>query len=191
MDAFLKWAAIATAAIVIGATVYSYLHEEAEKGELNYRLANLRLEDELYEEALREFDEALRLNPDHAPSHLGRALALMGLGASDAALQAFASAMSHRPDFAAAYANRGILRDRMERHEAALADYRRALELEPDLGDGPDWITRLMRNQPDAPPTIADRAAYLETELRKPVGARTLRIAERDDAQRSYKYEAE
>jgi tetratricopeptide (TPR) repeat protein len=74
----------------------------------------------------------------------------------------------------------------MGRHEEALADYMRALELDPELADGPHWLTRFLRNQPEAPPTIADRAAYLRAELAKPEAERVLRIPELDAQQRPY-----
>ena len=191
MDTYLRWAAIATALLVVGATAYQYLQEGDEEGALNYRLANQRLEDGLYPEALAEFDAALKINPRHAPAYLGRALALMGLNDVQGALQTFDEALHHRPDFAAVHANRGILLDRLGRHEEALGDYRRALELDPELGEGPDWLTRFFRSQYDRPPTIADRAAYLEAELKKHPGQRQLSEPEQDAVQRAYKYEGE
>ena len=113
----------------------------------------------------------------------------MGLGEFNAALQAINHAIDLNPDFAAAYANRGILYDKMSRHEQALQDYRKALKLDSDMGEGPDWLTRFFRNQYEAPPTIADRAAYLEKELKKPASQRLLQLPEIDKEQRSYKFE--
>lgn len=187
----LKWLAIGTAAAVIGATVYSYVQQEGPGGSLHYRLGNLRLEDGLHAEALEEFSALLAEQPRHAGGLLGMALALMGLGRDREALAALGQALEAKPDFAAAYANRGILHDRMGEHERALTDYRRALELDPELGEGPGWLTRFLRNQPERPPTIADRARYLDGELRKPPGERVLRQPERDRAQRPYKVEGE
>ena len=80
MVSILKWAAIATALFVVAATVYEYIYEGGSDAELKYRLGNLRLEDQLYDEALEEFDALLRIDPNHAEGHLGRALALMDLG---------------------------------------------------------------------------------------------------------------
>ena len=89
---------------------------------------------------------------------------------------------------AVAYANRGILHDRAGRHDLALKDYRRALSIDPNLADGPGWLWRFLRNIPERPPTIADRAAYIEAELLKPPEDRLLRLPEIDDQQRMYKY---
>ncbi|MCZ6628161.1 MAG: tetratricopeptide repeat protein [SAR324 cluster bacterium] len=181
--------AMATAALIIAAMVYQYVFIGDVPGELNYRLGNLRLEDGKYQEALAEFDIQLQVAPLSTKGQLGRGLALMGLGEFNAALQAINYAIDLKPDFAAAYANRGILHDKMSRHEQALQDYRKALKLDEETGEGPDWLTRFFRNQYDAPPTIVDRAAYLEQELKKPVSQRLLQIPEIDKEQRSYKFE--
>ena len=52
---------------------------------------------------------------------------------------------------------------------------------------GPHWLTRFLRKQPEKPPTVKERLAYLEAELAKPEEERLLRIPEVDEAQRSYK----
>lgn len=68
-----------------------------------------------------------------------------------------------------------------------MADYRRALELNPDLAKGPGWLWRFLRNVQEKPPTIKDRADYLEAELAKPPEERLLRVPEEDEKQRMYK----
>ncbi len=89
--------------------------------------------------------------------------------------------------YAQAYADRGILNDRAGQYEAALHDYRKALKLNPELAEGPGWLWRFLRNIPDRPPTIADRADYLEEQLKKPESERLLRVPELDAKQRMYK----
>lgn len=185
----LVWAAVATFLFVVGAMAYQYLFSAPEEGNLEYRRGNLRLEDGAYDEALTEFDTVLREAPKHAPSHLGRAIALMGLQRDEEALQALDTAVSIEPEFAAAYANRGILHDRHGEHSLALADYREALRLDPKLGEGPGWLTRFFRLQYKRPPTIADRARFLAGELAKPPAERVLRRPDVDAKQRMYKVE--
>ena len=60
------------------------------------------------------------------------------------------------------------------------------MALEPGTARGPGWLTRFLRNQPDTPPTIAERARYLRDQLAKPEDERLLRVPEQDTAQRSY-----
>lgn len=183
------WFALATGLFVIGSLLYEYVFTNHDTGELHYRTGNLRLEDGRYRAALTEFEEQLRLNPQDAAGHLGRGLALMGLVRNPEALAAIDEAISLQPDLAAAFANRGILHDRMGLNEKALGDYRKALALDATLADGPGWLTRFFRMQPQAPPTIRDRAEYLEQQLKKPLAERLLQVPELDGAQRSYKVE--
>jgi hypothetical protein len=53
--------------------------------------------------------------------------------------------------------------------------------------EGPNWLTRFLRLQPEKPPSVVDRAAYLRQELAKPESERLLRVPEEDAKQRSYK----
>lgn len=190
MQKFLKWMAVLTAVLVVGFSTYHYISGGAEEsGELHYRTANLRLEDRDFQAALSEFNLLLKEDIANPTGLLGRALALKELGRLDEALEDLSSAVELMPDFAAAYANRGIILDHLGQYEAAILDYRKAVELDAELGEGPDWITRFLRNQSESPPTIIDRANYLEAELKKPSAERRLSDPEEDAKQRSYKLE--
>jgi tetratricopeptide (TPR) repeat protein len=117
----------------------------------------------------------------------GLASSLHKMGAHDEALAVYDQAIAQAPEFAGSYAKRGILLDTMGRHEEALKDYATALRLDPSVADGPHWLTRFLRNQAEAPPTIADRAAYLRAELAKPEAERVLLMPEVDAQQRPYR----
>ncbi|MCW8890798.1 MAG: tetratricopeptide repeat protein [Sedimenticola sp.] len=86
-----------------------------------------------------------------------------------------------------AHANRGILKDQLEDYQGALNDYQAALKLAPEVEEGPGFLTRFMRNQPERPPSIADRARYLVAELAKPPEQRLMRLPEEDAKQRAYR----
>jgi tetratricopeptide (TPR) repeat protein len=176
-----------TILFIVAYFYYQYTFKETRPGQNNYRLANKHLEDGDYEDALKVFDEVLASTPDYKEAHLGRALTLMQMGSYGQSHQAFARVLQLDSDFAQAYANRGILNDRMGRYEDALSDYKKALTLNPELAEGPGWLWRFLRNVPEAPPTIADRALYLQEELKKPEGERLLRVPEIDEQQRMYK----
>ena len=85
-----------------------------------------------------------------------------------------------------ALANRGIVRDLLGDHRGALADYEAAIGLEPEVGEGPGFLTRFMRNQGERPPSVADRARYLREQLARPPAERLLRIPEEDAEQRAH-----
>jgi tetratricopeptide (TPR) repeat protein len=172
---------------VIGYFYFQYTVREGVPGENRYRLANKYLEDGETEEALRIFDDVLAKYPDYKEANLGKAITLMQMNRLEESEVFFDKAISLDDKFATAYANRGIMKDRMGRYEEALVDYRRAIALQPELAEGPGWIWRFLHNVQDKPPTIADRAAYIESELKKPVSERLLRVPEIDEQQQMYK----
>ncbi len=188
----LKWVAILTALIVVGTTVLQMIEEEySGVSGLAFKTGHLRLEDGKFDDALKNFDEALKIDPDDYSAVFGRALSLMGLNRNKEALLSLTRAISIKSDFAAAYANRGILHDRMGFYQEAIKDYRQALKFDNSMGDGPGYLTRFFRAQYEKPPTIGDRAMYLENELKKPIGERVLRMPELDAKERSYKVEGD
>jgi tetratricopeptide (TPR) repeat protein len=109
------------------------------------------------------------------------------MGRYEEALQWFNQAVELRPFFGGTYANRGILLDRMGEYEKAVADYEKAIQLDETVAEGPHWLIRFLRNQPEPPPTVADRLAYLKQEMAKPESERVLRVPEEDEKQRTYK----
>ncbi|GAB4389970.1 MAG: hypothetical protein Kow0025_18830 [Thermodesulfovibrionales bacterium] len=172
---------------VVAFVIYWRVGVETKPGDYEVKKANYRLEDGQLEKAEEGFRDALAENPDHSGAHLGLALTFMQMGRNEAALGEFDRAISLEPGLAVAYADRGILHDRMGLYEKALADYRKALELDPGLAKGPGWLWRFLHNVGEKPPTIADRAGYIEKELEKPPEERLLRVPEIDREQRMYK----
>ena len=173
--------------LVVGVLLYQTFIVGRPPGDTAYLEGEQFFEDGHYARALARYDTALSLAPDHFHARRARARALIQLGRHHDALAAYDGLIDSRPAFAPLYANRGILRDRMGSYRQAVADYEQALALDPELAEGPHWLTRFLRNQPDRPPGIADRAAYLKRELAKPQSERVLRVPEVDGAQRPYK----
>ena len=173
--------------VLIGFLIYWRTGVEKIPGDINVRAGNYRLEDGFYEEAEKEFSEALQKTPDHVMARLGLATTYMQTGRDTEALQELNLVIELKPDLAAAFANRGILYDRSGEYEKALADYRKALELDPEILEGPGFLWRFMRNIDEKPPTIESRADYLEAELAKPEEERLLKVPGEDEKQRMYK----
>jgi Tfp pilus assembly protein PilF len=172
---------------IVGFYFYKYTVMESAPGENKYRLGNKYLEDGDYEEALQVFDEVLVEHTEYKEAHLAKAITLLQMERFGESRKSFKRAIGLDNQYAQAYANRGILNDRVGQYEAALDDYRKALKLNPELAKGPGWLWRFLRNIPDPPPTIADRADYLEEQLKKPESERLLRVPELDSKQRMYK----
>ncbi len=173
--------------VVFAVFYFQYTMKETVPGENQFRFANKNLEDGKYDEALKVFDEVVSQYPDYSDAHMGRAITLMELGMFDESRTAFDRAIKLNEKFATAYANRGILNDRTGRFEEAVHDYRKSVELEPEIDKGPGYIWRFLHNVADRPPSVSDRADYIEKELQKPASERLLRVPELDEKQRMYK----
>jgi len=94
---------------------------------------------------------------------------------------------SNRKALSVSYANRGILKDQQGDHTGALKDYEIAIDIDASVTDGPGLLTRFMRNQPERPPNIADRARYLKQQLALPSAEQIFRIPTEDAQQHAYK----
>lgn len=193
----LKVVAVALVVAFVGWAVYDRFFGNVAPGDLAYHAGNRAFEDGNYPRAAEEYRAALQENPEHIHALRGLARSLHLAGRQEEALVLYDEAIARSPAqpqeegeraaLAASYANRGILLDTMGRHEEALVDYTAALELDQEVVKGPHWLTRFLRNQPETPPTIADRAAYLRAEFAKPEAERLLRVPEIDAQQRPYK----
>ena len=183
----LKLVAIAMVVAFVGWAVYEKVFVGSAPGDYAYHAANNLFEDGFYERAAAGYRDALAEAPGHLHALRGLARSLHKMGAHDEALAVYDRAIVQAPEFAGTWANRGILLDTMGRHEEALVDYTKALRLDPSIANGPHWLTRFLRNQAEAPPTVADRAAYLRAELAKPEDERLLMVPEIDARQRPYK----
>ncbi len=184
---FLTFTAVSLTVAWIGWTMYDSFFSPRNPGDEPYLAAEKFFEDNYYEKALISYEEALKESPRHIYAMRGKARSLMQLGRSHDALNLYDEAIAYEPDFAPSYANRGILYDRLGQYQKALKDYEQALRLDPELAEGPGLITRFFRLQPEKPPTIDTRVAYLRQELAKPAHQRLLRKPEVDDKQRPYK----
>ena len=183
----LKSVALLLGAIFLGWMIWEGLLKESAPGEKAYEAANRYFEDGLYQQAFKHYEAALQEDPELLPAMRGQARSLMQMGKNQEALEIFNEVIYREPNFAPSYANRGILHDRMGNYEQAIADYEKSIELDAEMVEGPNWLTRFLRLQPEKPPTVADRAAYLRHELAKPESERVLRVPEEDEKQRSYK----
>lgn len=184
---FLKYTAIVMVLGWVGWSFYDSFVREQSPAQNAYVTGEKFFEDGDYARALAEYEAALEQEPEAPYLVRGKARALMQLGHHEESMAWFDRAVELQPFFGGTYANRGILYDRMGRYELAIQDYRKALELDEEIGEGPHWLTRFLRNQPEKPPTVKERLAYLEAELAKPESERLLRVPELDEAQRSYK----
>jgi tetratricopeptide (TPR) repeat protein len=184
---FLKYTAITMALGLVAWAVYDKLIRSTEPGEMAYHAGKNYFADAQYEDALEAYQEALQEHPGYPPALRGRAETLIMLKREPEAIAAYDELIALEPDTAGHYANRGIANDRLGRFQDALKDYETALRFDMEVGDGPGWLTRFLRNQPDKQPGIAARAQYLRGQLALPASERVLYVPELDEQQRPYK----
>ena len=87
---------------------------------------------ERYEEALADYSEAIRLNPEGPSAYVNRGNTYDDLERYEEALADYSEAIRLNPEDPSAYYNRGITYDDLECYEEALADYSEAIRLNPE-----------------------------------------------------------
>ena len=85
-----------------------------------------------YEEAIKDYDEAIRLNPEYALAYNNRGTAKSKSGQYEEAIEDFDKVIELNPKDAVAYNNRGYAKNRLGQHEEAIKDYDEAIELNPE-----------------------------------------------------------
>jgi eukaryotic-like serine/threonine-protein kinase len=145
----------AMAHAVLGAWYYSYVHNEAEKGEYHYGKA-LELADRVtdrerrvietefaarrnnLEEARRLYQAYLTIYPDDLGMQQGFAKLLMRNRMFEEAAKSYGEVLRIEPNDAAANINYGACQAGLGHYEIALASYEKAFEFEPTWRD---WAT--------------------------------------------------
>jgi tetratricopeptide (TPR) repeat protein len=184
---FLKYIAIVLTLAWVGWTLYDTFFFNTRPGDYAYHAGSNYFADGHYENALAEYEKALVEDAGHTPALRGMAETLIMLKREQEAVAIYHRLIALEPNKAGHYANLGIAYDRLGKHKIALANYEKALNLDPEVGEGPGWLTRFLRNQPNKPPGIADRAHYIREQLALAPDERLLHAPEIDAAQRPYK----
>jgi tetratricopeptide (TPR) repeat protein len=87
------------------------------------------------DEAIRQYEEAIRLKPDYAEPHNNLGLALAKRGQLDEAIRQYQEALRLNPDYATAHNNLGIALGKKGQMDEAIRQYREAIRLRPDFPD--------------------------------------------------------
>jgi tetratricopeptide (TPR) repeat protein len=113
-------------------------------------VASLLLDGGKFDEAVAEFRQSLRLNPDSAPTQYNLGFALSVRGRRDEAIAAFQDALRIDPDYAQAHNNLGALLQLGGHPEAALEHFHRAAALRPDNVEAHTNLGQLLAIRGDA-----------------------------------------
>ena len=85
-----------------------------------------------YEEAIRHYNQVIRINPQAATTYTNRGAAKADLGRYAEAIADYDLALRMNPQDAGAYSNRGTAKGVLGRHEEAIADLNEALRINPN-----------------------------------------------------------
>lgn len=185
VNTFLKFFAIAGALLWLGYESSGFFLDRP-PGDGAYIAGNNLFKDGSYQRAAESYEVALDEDRDHLPALRGLANALIQLQRYQEAITVIERAIALDPDFGGHFAARGIANDHLGNYREAMADYETALRLDEQIDDGMLWLDRLLYNVQEAPPTVADRLAYLKAEMKKPESERVLSIPDVDTRQRPY-----
>jgi tetratricopeptide (TPR) repeat protein len=86
-------------------------------------------------QAIRHYNEAIRLKPKYADPYNNRGTIYGAQGKYQLAIDNFNKAIALKPDFAKAYYNRGTAYAYMGKSQEALLSYNEAIRLKPDYAD--------------------------------------------------------
>ncbi len=95
-----------------------------------------------YDQAIQDYDQAIRLSPDFALAFYNRGNAYLRKGNDELAIKDYDTAITLKPEYAKAFGNRGVAYERLGKHDQAVWDYRRQYE----LGIRPKWLVEKLRS---------------------------------------------
>jgi len=115
---------------------------------------NLAMSGEHSDEAIAEYREALRINPDYPDAHIGLGIELARIpGKEDEAIRHYERALRLKPQAADAHNDMGLLLSRLPGRGAdALAQYEEAIRLKPGLAEAHVNLANLLLRLPGRTP---------------------------------------
>eukprot|EP01017_Pseudomicrothorax_dubius_P004120 TRINITY_DN10756_c0_g2_i2.p1 TRINITY_DN10756_c0_g2~~TRINITY_DN10756_c0_g2_i2.p1 ORF type:complete len:555 (-),score=157.28 TRINITY_DN10756_c0_g2_i2:62-1690(-) len=104
---------------------------------------NQRYSNDLWEEAIRLYQEAIRRNPNDAKAYSNTALCALRLKQNQMALQMIEKALQIEPNYAKAVANKAKILEEMKDYARALQTYHFLVKLEPEKEEHKESIRRM------------------------------------------------
>ena len=93
-----------------------------------------------HDQAIKDYSQAIALQPDLAEAYYNRGVAYRLKGDHDQAIEDYSQAIALQPDLAEAYYKRGVAYGDKGDHDQAIEDYSQAIALQPD--DAEAYYTR-------------------------------------------------
>jgi tetratricopeptide (TPR) repeat protein len=90
------------------------------------------LKSERYNEAIDNYNKAIKLKPDCLEAWYNRGVAMVKLGHYEEAIDSLQHTLEFKPDYYEAWYNRGVALFDLNHYQEAIDSYSRALEIKPD-----------------------------------------------------------
>ena len=120
-----------------GETLWSHVIKDDPKTAMPYgNRAFYRRNHGQTQQALDDYEKALRFAKDKSTLHNSRGKLFFDIGQTEKGIAEYTEAIQQKPDFAEAYVNRGAAYARLNQYELALADFNRGLQLDPEAANG-------------------------------------------------------
>ena len=148
--------------LLLQTDVLAFRYRTPEKSDPLVVKAKTLLAHEDIDEALKEFRNLIKKEPNNYEGYLGSADCLYFKSEYGKALESVNMAISHNPKSTDAYRRRGKINEKLRQNDAALEDYTKALAIAPDsaliLSDRSDVFKR----KGEYAKAIADLDKYLK-----------------------------
>ena len=99
-----------------------------------------------YDEAEKEYRDAIRINPNYADAHNNLGNLLKNLKRYEEAEKEYREAIKINPDYAYTHNNLGNLLQNLKRYEEAENEYREAIKINPDYAEIHNNLGNLLQN---------------------------------------------
>ena len=129
-------------------------------------LGNTLLDKGETEEAIRQFQEAIRYKPDYADAHIDLGAAFLNQGRADGAISQFQEAIRLEPDYAQAHMNLGIALLNQGQTEEAIRQFQEAIRLKTDYAEA--------HYNPASPSSTKGRPTRPSANFRKPFASKRI-----------------
>ncbi len=112
--------------------VFVLVNTDPNKAERYFKIAyNCKVQGNL-EEAIKEYNIAIKYKPDYAMAHNNLGVAYYNKGEFDKAIEEYQSAIKYKPDYAMAHNNLGVTYYNKGEFDKAIEEYQSAIKYKPD-----------------------------------------------------------
>jgi protein O-mannosyl-transferase len=117
-------------------TLFLHANEVTQNNYLAYNnLGNFYARFGRYTEAIKSYEQAVKIKPDYTLAHNNLGIAYGSLNRLPEAIDAFKQAIKSNPNFAAAYNNLGVAYDGLGRSTEAIDAYSQAIKINPNFAE--------------------------------------------------------